>query len=80
MRRKRIESGQAKGADVMYLFDTQSAWIAGRLRAELTKHGTPSDFPDLQIAAIALSQNLSVVTGNTKHFDRVSNLKVENWL
>lgn len=61
-------------------FDTQSAWIAGRLRADLAKRGTPLDFPDLQIAAIALSRKLIVVTGNTKHFDRVSNLKLENWL
>jgi len=61
-------------------FDIQSAWLAGRLRADLAKAGTTLDFPDLQIAAIALSQSLTLVTGNTKHFDRVPHLKLENWL
>jgi predicted nucleic acid-binding protein len=36
--------------------------------------------PDLRIASIALSQGLTVVTGNVRHVGRVPGLKVENWL
>ncbi|MCF7848089.1 MAG: PIN domain-containing protein [Kiritimatiellales bacterium] len=61
-------------------FDTKAAWVAGKLRAALAKNGTPLDFPDLQIAAIALSQKFTLVTGNTRHFVRIPNLKLENWL
>jgi tRNA(fMet)-specific endonuclease VapC len=38
------------------------------------------DEPDLRIASIALSRGLVVVTGNVRHFSRVPDLKVENWL
>jgi predicted nucleic acid-binding protein len=35
---------------------------------------------DLRIASIALSRGLVVVTGNVRHFSRVPDLRVENWL
>jgi len=35
---------------------------------------------DLQIAAIALSKGLIVVTHNTKEFSRVPGLTIEDWL
>jgi tRNA(fMet)-specific endonuclease VapC len=34
----------------------------------------------LWIAAHALSQNMTLVTNNTREFERVPALKVENWL
>ncbi len=34
----------------------------------------------MRIAAIALSHDLKVVTGNERHFQRVPELEVENWL
>jgi len=34
---------------------------------------------DVLIAGIALSENLLMVTRNTRHFERISGLKVENW-
>lgn len=61
-------------------FDTQAAYQAGRVRAGLRKQGRPIDFPDLQIAAIALSQGLILVTGNVDHFNRIPALPVENWI
>ena len=36
--------------------------------------------PDLRIAAIALSRSLTLVTANTRHFDRITGLALENWL
>ncbi len=40
----------------------------------------PLDLADLEIAAIAIAGNFVLVSGNTRHFDRVSELHVENWL
>lgn len=40
----------------------------------------PLEHADLQIASIALYRNMTLITGNIRHFKRVPNLKVENWL
>ena len=61
-------------------FDAKAAYVCGQLRAELEQEGLPLDLADLQIAAIALSGNFTLVTGNTKHFQRIKTLHVENWL
>lgn len=61
-------------------FDTKAAYVCGRLRADLEKQGTPLDLADLEIAAIAMAGEFTLVSGNTKHFDRVRGLRVENWL
>ena len=61
-------------------FDDAAAEEYGRLRAYLEDRGTPIGNEDTQIAAIALANDLTVVTGNTRHFERVPGLSVENWL
>ena len=61
-------------------FDTNAALRYGKLRRFLERRGTPIGDADTRIAAIALSRNLTVVTGNTRHFRRVPGLAVENWL
>lgn len=61
-------------------FDTKAAYICGQLRADLEKKGTPLDLADLEIAAICVAANLTLITGNTRHFSRVSSLRHENWL
>jgi predicted nucleic acid-binding protein len=61
-------------------FDSKAAFVCGRVRAELEKAGTPLDLADLEIAAIAMANKLVLVTGNTRHFDRIPELTVENWL
>jgi tRNA(fMet)-specific endonuclease VapC len=61
-------------------FDTAAAETYGRLRAGLERAGTPLSEPDLRIAAIAMTHDLAVVTGNERHFSRVPGLRVENWL
>ncbi len=60
-------------------FDAQSAEICGRVRAQLKKMGTPIGGYDLQIAAIALANNLTLVTHNTREFERVDGLQLEDW-
>ena len=61
-------------------FDAKAAYVCGRLRAHLEKSGTPLDLADLEIASIAIANDLILVTNNTKHFKRIPKLKYENWL
>jgi predicted nucleic acid-binding protein len=61
-------------------FDDDAARSYGALRAELERLGTPLADADLRIASIALARNLTVITGNVRHFNRVPGLTVENWL
>lgn len=61
-------------------FDADAARRYGETRAETERRGTPIGDADLRIASIALVRGLTVVTGNTKHFQRVPDLGVENWL
>lgn len=55
------------------------ALICGQICAKLQKMGTPIGIYDLQIAAIALANNLVLVTHNTREFERVEGLKLEDW-
>ncbi len=61
-------------------FDAVAARSYGEVRAGLESRGTLIGDADLRIAAIALSQGLTVVTANERHFRRVPGLSVENWL
>lgn len=61
-------------------FDELAAEVYGPLRATLESEGRRLDEPDLRIASVALSRNLTLVTGNVRHFDRIPGLRVENWI
>ena len=61
-------------------FDFSAAKKYGDIRSFLEKQGTPLAHADLQIASITLSMNMTLITGNLKHFQRVPQLTVENWL
>jgi tRNA(fMet)-specific endonuclease VapC len=61
-------------------FDAPAAEFYGPLRAQLEAEGRRLDEPDLRIASIALSRELTLVTGNVRHVGRVPGLAVENWL
>ncbi|MFM6258682.1 MAG: type II toxin-antitoxin system VapC family toxin [Dolichospermum sp.] len=60
-------------------FDGKAARIYGEIRFQLSKLGTPIGAYDFQIAAIALANNLILVTHNTREFQRVENLQLEDW-
>jgi len=60
-------------------FDSNAARHYGLIRASLEKQGTPIGANDMLIAAIAKSQDLTLVTNNEKEFSRVEGLKIENW-
>ena len=54
--------------------------IYGRIRADLKGKGTPIGAMDILIAAHALFLDAVLVTGNEREFQRVSDLKIENWV
>jgi tRNA(fMet)-specific endonuclease VapC len=67
------------GEFVSLPFDGVVAETYGRIRVQLEALGTPIGPNDLQIAAIALANNLILVTHNTREFSRVSGLRSEDW-
>ena len=59
--------------------DRAAADRFGPVAASLARRGIPIGTFDTLIAAHALALGLTLVTNNTKHFDRVGGLAVENW-
>ncbi len=60
-------------------FDERAAEEYGRIKAELEKKGTPIGPMDTLIASHAKSRGLIIVTNNTREFNRVVGLTVEDW-
>jgi tRNA(fMet)-specific endonuclease VapC len=60
-------------------FDDAAANEFGRIRAALEAAGTPIGPYDMQIAAIALVHNLTVVMHNVREFGRIEGLQIEDW-
>lgn len=60
-------------------FDDVAAEKFGEIRAYLQKRGTPIGPYDTQIAAIALVNDFTLVTHNTREFSRVLDLNLEDW-
>ena len=61
-------------------FEMTDARQAAEIRAELHAAGTPIGVHDILIAAQARARGLVMVTSNTREFERVPGLRVENWL
>ena len=64
----------------VYDFDKAAAQIYGTIRVDLEKRGLIIGAYDLQIAAHAKSLNATLVTNNTKEFERIEGLRLENWI
>jgi tRNA(fMet)-specific endonuclease VapC len=60
-------------------FDDNAALIFGQIRADLYRQGNPIGPYDLQIAAIALANDLTLVTHNTREFSRIDELRLIDW-
>ena len=60
-------------------YDEAAAAWHGRERARLEHLGRPAPHVDGQIAAIAHTSGLVLVTANTRDFARFKDLHVENW-
>jgi tRNA(fMet)-specific endonuclease VapC len=77
-----IEQSTAKVEKILDKFlildlDYKSAKTWGRLSAQLKSNAIGER--DLFIASIALSHKQSLLTRNSRHFERVPDLTVESW-
>ena len=61
-------------------FDCSAAREGAMVRGELEKLGRPANQMDYLIAGHARSLGSTLVTGNTRHFENVGGLRVENWI
>lgn len=61
-------------------FDEHAIWHYASVRHDLQSRGTPIGALDLLIASHALSLDLTLVTNNTKEFERVDGLRLANWV
>jgi tRNA(fMet)-specific endonuclease VapC len=81
-KKKKNESALKDFLEVVTLLDwpCEASALYGRVRAQLQQQGTPIGAMDLLIASHALFIDTILVTNNTRQFERVPGLKVENWL
>jgi len=63
------------------LLDNQAIFDkASEIYADLKQRGELIGDADILIAAMALTQNLVLVSDNTDHFQRIRGITLENWL
>jgi tRNA(fMet)-specific endonuclease VapC len=60
-------------------FDDQAAKYYAEIRATLASKGLPIGPNDLLIAAIALANNVTLITHNVREFSRIEGLLWEDW-
>ena len=60
-------------------FDSNAAFSYSEIRAALEANGNIIGAHDMFIAAHAKSIDATLVTNNTREFERVDNLKLEDW-
>lgn len=60
-------------------FNDEAAREFAAIRADLESRGLPIGAYDMIIAAIAIANNLIVVTHNTREFSRITGLQIEDW-
>lgn len=59
--------------------DKSSLEIAAKKYGELRRNGKTISHTDLIIAGVAISNKLTLVTNNSKHFKSIKGLKIQNW-
>lgn len=60
-------------------YGIDAAVQTGQIRAELARAGTPVGPYDSMIAAHARALGLILVTNNTREFERINGLRLEDW-
>jgi tRNA(fMet)-specific endonuclease VapC len=78
-----VEKNTAKTKEFIALFKTLPIHPALLLfateKARLNKLGTPLEDFDLLIGVSAVQHNMTMVTNNTRHFERVQHIILEDW-
>jgi len=77
-----LEAYQQKAFPLLTIlaFDEESARTYGKIKARMEKNGLSASEPDLRIASIAVQHKFTVITGNTRHFEKIPGVSFENWL
>lgn len=65
---------------VVMPFDETCASQFGLIASKLARHGSPIGDFDVLIAAHAVTLELTLVTNNVRHFGRITELTIENWV
>lgn len=68
----------AKEVGVVSFAETIDVFASEKNRLRIL--GTPLEDFDLLIASAAISRDYILVTDNIKHFERVNNINIENWV
>lgn len=81
---QQVSSNLAKVKTIEQAFEIipvkpESVEIFARTKAELELGGNRLDDFDLMIASCAMAYNLTLVSNNTKHLQRIDGLKLTNW-
>ncbi len=61
-------------------WDQDAAWIYGNVRKDLEAKGQRIGERDLLLACQALALDATMVTNNTREFERIEGLRLENWV
>ena len=61
-------------------WDQEAAWVYGNVRKTLDAKGQRIGERDLLLACQALALDATMVTNNTREFERVEGLKLESWV
>lgn len=60
-------------------FDDMASVEYGKICAYFQKQGMPIGVTDMLVAAHARAESMTLVTNNVREFERVPELKLENW-
>lgn len=77
---ERIQEFFAIPGPTILALDESSLKNFGKFKVELRRKGQPIGDIDLLIAGVAVSRRLTLVTNNTKHFERIPGILLDNWL
>jgi tRNA(fMet)-specific endonuclease VapC len=76
-RNKKVLDNFLSGIQILPIFDALNTFADEKAR--LKKEGRLVDDFDLLIGSSAIANDLTLVTNNTKHFERLKDIKLENW-
>jgi tRNA(fMet)-specific endonuclease VapC len=69
-----------KCLDTILPWDIDAVDCATKVKKQLSDQGTPIGANDTAIAGHAISQSCILVTNNTREFQRVDGLNIEDWV
>ena len=75
---KKVLENFLTGVQILPIFHSLDVYASEKAR--LRKLGTPIDEFDLLIGVTSVFHELVMVTNNTKHFERINGIELEDWI